>query len=335
MKKKIKIGFTNEPIGFGGPTTFQINITKYLQNKNIEVVNNIYDKDLDCIILLSSTRKIFSLIKCKINRIKIIQRLDGINYKSLKQVSNIRLFLYLKIVNLLMHFIRKYLADFVVYQSKFTFDWWHKKYGKVNKPYKIIHNGTNNHAISKQSNSKYFDIICIEGNYNENEHLELIKNVYTNLDKEIFKKIHIVGNTTSKFKKKLAKYNDIYFHGHVSREQIINLRKSNCIQMSVDFNAACSNSVIEALMQGIPIIGLNTGSLKELVGDKAGIITAYDGDTFTLSSPINYKKISQSAKVISENYDTYSHNAKVRANDKFNINDFGSKYLDVISKVLV
>ena len=85
----------------------------------------------------------------------------------------------------------------------------------------------------------------------------------------------------------------------------------------------------------IPIIGLNTGSLKELVGDKAGIITPYDGDTFTLNSPINYKKISQSAKIISKNYDTYSYNAKMRANDKFNMDDFGSKYLDVISKVLV
>ena len=41
-------------------------------------------------------------------------------------------------------------------------------------------------------------------------------------------------------------------------------------------NKPCPNSVIEALASGVPVVGYNSGSLKELVGN-AGIILPYTG----------------------------------------------------------
>ena len=187
MKKIIRIGFPNKPAKIGGPATFQNNLSKFLRSNSFTVCNNV-NKNVDCIIVISSTSKIFSLIKCKLKNIKIIHRLDGINYKPLSKVGNLRLFIYFRLVNILMSFIRRYLADYIIYQSKFTEDWWNESYGKIKSPSKIIYNGTYE-VINNKAKAENYEIICIEGNYNEKENLELIEQVYLNLNKKIFKKL--------------------------------------------------------------------------------------------------------------------------------------------------
>ena len=325
------IGFTNKPTNAGGPSTFQINLTNYLKQNNINVTHDLNDKDLEYIIVLASTSKIFSLIKCKYRKVKIVHRLDGINYKSIKKVKNIKLYLYLKTVNILMYFIRKYLSDIIIYQSDFSKNWWNKVYGKENKKTFVIRNGADVKYIQHKKIQKKYEIICIEGNYDDIISLNYIEKTYLSLNKNIFSKFHIIGNTSKYFSEYFSKYKDIIIHGHIPRDEINNYRNINSIQLSVDFNTACPNSIIEGMMHGVPIIGIDTGSLKELVGNKAGIICDYNGNSFKMDLPIDYANIGKSAELISRNYIEYSNNANIHAIRNFTIEKMGKNYLKAIN----
>jgi glycosyltransferase involved in cell wall biosynthesis len=48
---------------------------------------------------------------------------------------------------------------------------------------------------------------------------------------------------------------------------------------SADLNAACPNSVIEALACGTPVLGYDTGALPEMVPPKSGRIAHYGGNS--------------------------------------------------------
>ncbi len=54
---------------------------------------------------------------------------------------------------------------------------------------------------------------------------------------------------------------------------------------SADLNAACPNSVIEAMACGLPVAGFDTGALNELIVGDAGRLVPYGGDPWRLEKP--------------------------------------------------
>ena len=54
---------------------------------------------------------------------------------------------------------------------------------------------------------------------------------------------------------------------------------------SAEVNPPCPNSVIESLACGLPVIGFDSGSLKELVTDDAGCIVPYGSNPWKLETP--------------------------------------------------
>ncbi len=69
------------------------------------------------------------------------------------------------------------------------------------------------------------------------------------------------------------------------REQIPQIDRSAHLLFSADINAACPNSVIEAMACGLPVVGFDTGALNELVLGDSGRIVAYGGDVWKLDHP--------------------------------------------------
>jgi glycosyltransferase involved in cell wall biosynthesis len=71
----------------------------------------------------------------------------------------------------------------------------------------------------------------------------------------------------------------------VLHEQIPSLNRSAHLLFSADLNAACPNSVVEALACGLPVLAFDTGALPELVRNGAGVIVPYGGDPWRLDPP--------------------------------------------------
>jgi hypothetical protein len=57
------------------------------------------------------------------------------------------------------------------------------------------------------------------------------------------------------------------------------------VLFSTDLNAACPNSVIEAMACGLPVLAYDTGALAEIVQDGAGEVVPYGADHWQLEDP--------------------------------------------------
>ena len=81
---------------------------------------------------------------------------------------------------------------------------------------------------------------------------------------------------------------------------------------SADLNAACPNSVIEALACGTPVIGFDTGALRELVPETCGKVVPYGGDPWKLDKP-DIPALAAAAAGILRDRPRYSRAARAHA----------------------
>tara|TARA_B000000557_G_scaffold260035_1_gene256790 strand:+ start:53 stop:1057 length:1005 start_codon:yes stop_codon:yes gene_type:complete len=329
----MKIYFANSPTKVGGPSTFIRNLKNGLEKRNYKIAFDQDKKNISTVIVTSSTKKIAFLILCKIKGIKIIQRLDGMWYQSLSQSGNIIKYIYFKLVNFIMFLIRNFVADIVIYQSEFVKNWWEKKYGVLSKKSIVIYNGaklkkwvsSDEHLSNEDQQSR--DLICVEGNFHNNDFtLNLLNEVSLRCKNIGIKKLHLFGNISQKMEKKLNLNENIVIHGHQNKKIIDKYIIDKPIHLSLDVNSACPNSVIESMCSGIPIVGLNTGSLKELVGDNAGIVVDYIGDHFAQNIDPNFEDIVEAIMRISNNYLYYSENSYKRAKAYLTVDQMVENY---------
>jgi glycosyltransferase involved in cell wall biosynthesis len=96
-----------------------------------------------------------------------------------------------------------------------------------------------------------------------------------------------------------------------------------------EVNPPCPNSVIEALACGLPVIGFDSGSLKELVTDDAGCIVSYGANPWKLETP-NIEALAASAGDVLEKQDQFRTAARKRAESAFGLDQMVESYLKVL-----
>jgi glycosyltransferase involved in cell wall biosynthesis len=75
------------------------------------------------------------------------------------------------------------------------------------------------------------------------------------------------------------------FAGLAPQERIPQIDRSAHLFYAADLNAACPNSVIEALACGLPVVAFDTGALPEMVTGDSGRIAPYGGDPWRVDPP--------------------------------------------------
>ena len=85
--------------------------------------------------------------------------------------------------------------------------------------------------------------------------------------------------------------------------------------------------MIEAISAGVPAIGFDTGSFKEIIKD-AGIFLKYDKESKKLEVP-NFDKVEVSIEEIIRNYSHYVEKA-VKVSKDYRVSIMGDKYLRVL-----
>jgi len=98
---------------------------------------------------------------------------------------------------------------------------------------------------------------------------------------------------------------------------------------SADVNAACPNSVIEALACGLPVAAFDTGALTELVVGDAGRIVAYGGDPWQLDPP-DVPALVEAALEILGNQERFRAAARARAEAAFGLDQMVDGYLQIL-----
>jgi glycosyltransferase involved in cell wall biosynthesis len=120
--------------------SFRAKFEAGLYQRGIDVTHN-PDDESDAILVIGGTRHLLPLWRAKRRGLRIVQRLDGVNWVQRVRWSGVRYTLRAEYGNALLAFIRNRIADRVVYQSEFIRNWWEDWYGVARVPAHVILNG--------------------------------------------------------------------------------------------------------------------------------------------------------------------------------------------------
>ncbi len=342
--------------GVGGMVSFQRRFSAGLTTLGIDVVQGFNTTGSDALLVIGGTRKLLELLQAKKKGIRIVQRLNGMNWLHRQLATGLKHYLRAEYGNLILRVIRRYIADHVVYQSHFAQKWWEGIYGIPNTPTTVIYNGVDLVQFSPeriinpderhkdqtrcyQRPQEAFRILMVEGSLKGGYEIGLETAVCLLIqlnmaNDRIFNKtveLIVVGNVPEEQKTIWAdkiKF-PIFFSGLVESERIPYFNNGAHLLYSADINPTCPNAAIEALACGTPVLGFDTGALSEIVTNFSGRVVPYGGDPWQLEKP-DTTALASGAVEILLHQDKYRIGARKRAEDMFGLTRMVEAYLKIL-----
>ncbi len=347
----------------GGVGSFRLKFAEGLKSRDIEVSYDLDDPRVDVILVLAGTRNLLGLWRARKRGIPIIQRLDGINWVQRVRWTGFRYHIRAEYGNAILAFIRRFLADKIVYQSEFTQQWWEDWYGETRVAHTVIHNAVDLDIYSPRLSlrgSSFAEAISLDGGKTASQRdvhsdksdkyrLLLVEgSLAGGLDSGLRWAVELVGNLSKTLPVELTVVgrvsavrqaqilanakSEINFLGVVPREQIPEIDRSAHLYFSAEVNPPCPNAVIEALACGLPVLGFATGSLTELVPPSAGKTVPYGGDVWKLAQP-DISALAEAAIEILTNLEKYQKGARQHAEKSFGLDQMVNNYMEFLKDI--
>ena len=332
--------------GVGGMVSFRDKFSAALTTRGIEICST--PLDADAVLVIGGTRNFLSLWRAKRRGVHIVQRLDGINWLHRKIDTGWRHYLRAEIGNRILQIIRSYLVDHIVYQSDFSNQWWERVYGDTKVSCSVVHNAVDlrtykpdpKFVISDHQAQSPFRVLLVEGSFMGGYELgletaiALVEHLNDSHRQSLGDKgveLVVVGRISDALKAAWTARTTIslIWAGMLPAEEIPVIDRSAHLLFSADINAACPNSVIEALACGLPVLAFDTGSLSELIDDDAGRVVAYGGNPWELDAP-DIDSLAEAAVEILLNQGRFRPAARARAEEKFALDTMVDGYLEAL-----
>ncbi len=335
MEKTICI-VPNHP-GTGGPGSFQARFVKVLKERGYRISSDILDPVNYAILVIGGTRNILQLRKAQRSGVRIIQRLNGMNWVHRKRNAGARHFFRAEVNNLILSTIRSF-ADGIVYQSEFSRDWWNRVKGASRRESIVVPNGVDLNEFSPADHAgrplDHYRILLVEGNLGGGYEqglttaVDMVRLLANRLEKPI--ELTVVGKVPPELRESVSgKGVNIVWKGLVRRESVPEIDRSAHVLFSADINAACPNSVIEAMACGLPVIGYDTGALRELIGFGGGEVAPYGSDIWQLGKP-DIHALADAAQKVLTLQEVYAQKAREYALTQFDIHSVVDRYLKIL-----
>ncbi len=320
--------------GTGGMASFRLKFEQGLKSRGIDITYDL-DSNFESLLVIAGTRFLPRLSRVRRRGIRVVQRLDGINWVHRVKWSGARYTLRAVYGNFMLSLIRNRFADRVIYQSQFIRQWWEDWYGVADAPASVIINGVDLDTYTPAGEhgrpTDKFRMLLLEGSLARglNSGLFHAVSVAEKMSAKYPMEIVVAGTVDEATQRKMQSSVPVKFLGTVPREEIPNLARSSHLMYCAEVNPPCPNSVIESLACGLPIIGFDTGSLKELVGDEAGVIVPYGANPWKLEAP-NVEVLAASAGEVIEKQSQFRAAARKRAEAEFGLDKMVESYLNVL-----
>jgi glycosyltransferase involved in cell wall biosynthesis len=317
-------------------TSFRLKFEEGLRSRGVEVTND-SSEPADALLVLAGTRHLLALREARRRGIRIIQRLDGINWVHRIHWAGARYTVRAIYGNRNLSFIRSRLADHVIYQSQFIKHWWEDWYRPARVPSSVIINGVDLSRYTPQGlherPSGHYRLLVVEGSLAGGLSYGLFNAaaLASALSKKFRIELMIVGRVDERTKHKLKTQNRfrLQFMDTVPREHIPWLMRSAHLLFSAEVNPPCPNSVIEALACGLPVVSFDTGSLSELVQGDAGRLVPYGANPWKLETP-DIPALAEATVEVLDNQPRFRTAARERAEAFFDVENMVDEYLKVL-----
>ncbi len=340
--------------GVGGMVSFQGKLEEGLRARGYEVTHDLRARPCTAVLVIGGTRQIGRLYELKRHGVRIIQRLNGMNWLHRKLRTGVKHYIRSIYGNQLLALIRNRLADGIVYQSNFARGWWERVYGRSRVNQTVIYNGVNLNTFNSNGMMGLPDdrvrILMVEGSLMGGYEIGLesgaglaigLAERNFNSHSHFYQKpieLMVVGRVTDPVRTNWSNWiasqskdhrASIAWVGQVPNEQIPEIDRSAHLFYSADLNAACPNSVIEAMACGTPVVAYDTGALPELLAGEGGRIAPYGGDPWELDSPDTLSLVEAAYEVLVNN-GAYRSSARARAVAAFDAEKMVERYLNFL-----
>jgi len=322
--------------GLGGVTSFRLKFENGLRARGVDVTYNLNDPS-DAVFVLAGTKNLYSLWTARKRGMRIVQRLDGLNWVHRARWAGLRYSLRAIYGNGNLSMIRFNIANHVIYQSRFIKRWWEDWYQPARVPSSVILNGVDLDQYSPngahERPTDFFRLLVVEGSLagGLDSGLFYAVDLAGHLSKKHKIELVVVGRVDARTKNKLEhqRHFKIRFMDSVPREEIPFLERSSHLLFSAEVNPPCPNSVIEALACGLPVIGFDTGSLSEIVQGEAGRLVSYGADQWKLEQP-DIPALADAAEEVLRDNERFRKPARERAESVFGLDTMVDEYLKIL-----
>ena len=326
--------------GLGGPASFSGRLAQAFINRGIEVQSNPLAPGCAAVLVIGGSKRLDLLRRARQRGVRIVQRLNGMNWLHRKLDTGLKHYLRSEINNWLLAVIRSRLADRIIYQSNFSLEWWQKVRGPVKAAGTVIYNGVDLHIFSPQGPeerpSDHYRLLLVEGHLGGGM-VSGLRNAVDLLhelgnDSGPRWELMVAGDAPISVRRQLEQRYPgfwITWAGVLPRGQVPALDRSAHALFSADINAACPNSVVEAFACGLPVIAYATGALPEMVTGTAGCIVPYGSNYWKLENPV-ITPLADAARQVVREQNKYRPGARARAEEMFDIQNVVNSYLDVL-----
>jgi len=314
--------------------SFRLKFEQGLRARNIDVTHDLDDKS-DAVLVIAGTRFILDLNRARRRGIRVVQRLDGVNWVQRVKWSGVKYSVRAEYGNVMLATIRNLFADRVIYQSQFIRKWWEDWYGVAKAPASVIINGVDLNAYTHEGEHERptdtYRMLLLEGSLARGLSSGLFHavSVAEKMSAKYPMEVVVAGVVDEATQKKLQSNVPVKFLGTVPRVDIPKLARSSHFMYCAEVNPPCPNSVIEAMACGLPVIGFDSGSLKELVTEDAGCIVPYGSNPWKLETP-DIETLASSAGEVLEKQNQFRAAARRRAESALGLDQMVESYLKVL-----
>lgn len=324
----IYIPFDKYSGSIGGPSTFMLNFREYLTETGYPFIDNESDyRSAGGIFFpISFNSRVLGFFKK--NNLPIIQRLDGVYYPSKHGIKYLYLNRQLK---------KDYLkfSDFIIFQSEYSKKECFAILGKIDKEkYRVIYNGTNKSIFysGNKNFSKNKIIFTAVGSFRSIDMIEPIILALDLLKDKYNIEFKVIGPVLNKRIISFIKRPYINYMEQMDREGISNELRNTDILIYSQLNPPCPNAVIEAISCGIPVVGFDTGSMRELLYFCPELLAYVSEDVFQKYEDFKYRRLLEKINLCIENYGSFKKRFISNSHLYDNKETF-SEYLKVFDKL--
>lgn len=322
--------------------SFRLKFEQGLLSRGIDVTYDL-SANADAVLVIAGTRFLLDLNRARRRGIRVVQRLDGVNWVQRVKWSGVKYSVRAEYGNFMLSLIRSRFADRVIYQSQFICKWWEDWFGVAKAPAAVIINGVDLNTYTPEGESERptdrYRMLLLEGSLARglNSGLFHAVSVAEKLSAKFPMEVVVAGTVDDATQRKLNSVLSVSsmvnlsvkFLGTVPRAEIPKLARSSHLMYCAEVNPPCPNSVIEAMACGLPVIGFDSGALKELVSDDAGCIVPYGANPWKLETP-DISALAESAGQVLEKQSQFRAVARKRAEAEFGLDQMVDSYLKVL-----
>lgn len=343
--------------GVGGMVSFQHKLAAGLAQRGVEVTYDPLDLPYSALLVIGGTHRLADLWRLRRKGVRIVQRLDGMNWmhrallRKAPRRLNLRYFLRAEYGNWILATIRRRLAGAIVYQSQFSCRWWESRYGPTAQAHTVIYNGVDLQTFSPSGPAgrpdEQWRVLLVEGSLRGGYEfgLEAAVGLAGALAERVAHsgelrrpggvELVVAGRVDkalrAQWEQRAAQVPNLSLRwaGLVPHDSIPALDRSAHLLYSGDLNPACPNAVIEALACGLPVLAYDTGALPELVSPQAGRVVPFGGDPWALDPP-DLQGLVEAAVELIAHQDRFRAGARRRAEEKFGLDEMVNRYMEVL-----